>query len=222
MICDYRFATCDYLRLAICDLTASGNRVAATAAALAILASAIQAQESPGVPITFDLAGIYTDAFGGQGGGFQVTVSTPLPISLLGAHHTVGGQFWYSQTRIVGGSIDEARRQLTGLGGHLTAAWNLSNTVFPYVRLPVQGIRSEITGSTTGTQSTTIPIQNQAGTVTSFAFGIAGGAMVRLGRAMSVYGGFTTLAQRLYEVNHTPIWSLELGIGVAPGAFGKI
>ena len=197
------------------------SRTTTTAAALLLLATAVHGQESPGIPITFDLAGIYTDAFGGQGGGFQVTVSTPLPISLLGAHYTVGGQFWYSQTRIVGGSIDESRRQLTGIGGHLTAAWNVSNTVFPYVRLPVQGIRSEITGSTTTAQSTTIPIQNQAGTVTSFAFGIAGGAMVQLGRAMSVYGGFTTLAQRLYEVNHAPIWSLELGIGVAPGAFGK-
>ena len=199
----------------------STGRTLIGAAASLLLATGTHGQESPGIPITFDLAGIYTDAFGGQGGGFQVTVSTPLPISLLGARYTVGGQFWYSQTRIVGGSIDEARRQLTGIGGHLTAAWNVSNTVFPYVRLPVQGIRSEITGSTTGTQSTTIPIQNQAGTVTSFAFGIAGGAMVQLGRAMSVYGGFTTLAQRLYDVNHTPIWSLELGIGVAPGAFGK-
>jgi len=195
------------------------SRTTTTAAALLLLATAVHGQESPGIPITFDLAGIYTDAFGGQGGGFQITVSTPLPLSVLGAHYTVGGQFWYSQTRLVGGTIEEGRRQLTGLGGHLTAAWNISNTVFPYLRLPVQGIRSEVNGGATTGQS--IPIQNQAGTTSSFAFGIAGGAMVQLGRAFNVYGGFSTLAQRLYQVSHTPIWSLELGIGVAPGAFRK-
>jgi len=195
------------------------RRVVTAIATLVLMATAIQAQERPGSPVILDLAGIYTDAFGGTGGGFQVTVSTPLPISLLGARYTAGAQFWYSQTRLVGGTIEEGQRQLTGLGGHLTAAWNISNTVFPYLRLPVQGIRSEITGGATTGQS--IPIQNQAGTASSFAFGIAGGAMVQLGRAFNVYGGFSTLAQRLYEVYHTPILSLELGIGVAPGAFKR-
>ena len=200
-------------------LTQATGRITAATATLVLLATAIEAQERQGIPVTIDLAGIYTDAFGGTGGGFQVTVSTPLPLSVLGAQYTVGGQFWYSQTRLVGGTIEEGRRQLTGLGGHLTAAWNISNTVFPYLRLPVQGIRSEVNGGATTGQS--IPIQNQAGTTSSFAFGIAGGAMVQLGRAFNVYGGFSTLAQRLYQVSHTPIWSLELGIGVAPGAIGR-
>ncbi|UCD23436.1 MAG: hypothetical protein JSW51_10345 [Gemmatimonadota bacterium] len=197
----------------------SARRVTTIVVALLLVATTVRAQERPGIPITFDLAAIYTDAFGGAGGGFQITVSTPLPISLLGAHYTAGAQFWYSQTRIVGGSIEDSQRQLTGIGGHVTAAWNVSNTVFPYLRLPVQGVRSEIAGTQSAGQ--TIPVQNQAGTATSFAFGIAGGAMVQLGSAFSAYGGFSTLAQRLYDVNHTPIWSLELGIGVAPAAFRK-
>ncbi len=198
-----------------------GHTIRAVLAVL-LLATAAHGQERPGgIPITFDVAGIYTDAFGGRGGGFQITVSTPIPISFLGAHYTAGGQFWYSQTRTVGGSIDDSWRQLTGFGGHLTAAWSISNRVFPYLRLPVQALRSQITGNTTNGPVAMIPIENQVGTTSSLAFGIAGGAIVQLGRAMSMYCGFTSLSQRLYEVNHTPIWSLELGVGVAPGAFRR-
>ncbi len=196
-------------------------RTTAATLGLLVLAATARGQQTPGIPVTVDLAGIYTDAFDGRGGGFQVTVSTPLPIRLLGAHYAVGAQFWYSQTRIVGGSIEDSQRELTGFGGHFTASWNVANRLFPYVRVPVQGLRSQIDGSTTGGIPEPIPPQNQAGTARSFAIGIAGGATVQLGSAFGVYGGFSSLSQRLYEVSHAPIWSLELGIGVAPGAFGR-
>jgi len=201
-------------------LVRTGGLALTSAIGTLLLATAAHAQDGRGIPINIDLAGMYTDAFGGTGGGFQLTVSTRLPISLLGARYTAGGQLWYSQTRIVGGSVNDTRRQLTGVGGHLTATWNVANSVFPYLRIPVQGIRSEISGDSPA-GATTVPIENQAGTVTSFAFGIAGGASMQLGRSFNVFGGFTTLAQRLYEVNHTPIWSLELGVGVTPGAFRR-
>jgi hypothetical protein len=200
-------------------LIRSGGLTWAAIATL-LLATAAHAQERPRFPISIDVAGIYTGAFGGTGGGFQVTISTPLPIALLGASYTAGAQLWYSQTRLAGGSVDDTRRKLTAVGGHLTAMWNVGNSVFPYLRVPVQGIRSDISGDAAYVGAAgSIPVENQAGVTTSFALGIAGGASVRLARYINVYGGFTTLAQRLYEVNHTPIWSLELGVGVSPGVF---
>ena len=183
--------------------------------ALLLLApsAALSQQAEPRIPVTADVAGMYTGAFGGQGGGIQFTVSTPLPISALSASYTLGGQFWYSQPSITGGI---GRRQLFGFGGIVTATWNVADKFFPYVGVPIQGIHSAVPETSISTLPGIAP-ENQAGGANSFSVGIAGGVTVPISRQLSVFAGATTHSQRLYDVNYTPIWSVEFGISVAPG-----
>lgn len=162
---------------------------------------------------------IYTGAFGGTGGGFQFSASMPVPISMLGAQYTTGIQFWYSQPSISGLSITGTQRQLYGYGGYLMATWNIADRAYPYLRLPLQGITSKVPVPTApiGT-SPELPAENTPGTTSSLAIGIGAGLTVPVGGTFSVFGGVTTLASRLYQTNYEPIWSLELGVILSPGA----
>lgn len=162
-------------------------------------------------------AGLYTGAFGGSGPGFQFSLAVPVPFSYLGAEYAAGVQFWYSQPSLSGITIGTTR-QLFGYGGFLAATWSISHRVFPYVRIPVQGVTSNVPATSFAGSSASLPPQNQPGTASSFAIGIGGGITVAVGNAFSVYGGATTLANRLYANNSQPIWSLELGIILSPGA----
>ncbi len=166
-------------------------------------------------------AGLYTGAFGGTGPGFQISMAVPVPISFLGAEYAAGVQFWYSQPSLSGFTVGTTERQLFGYGGFLAATWSISDRVFPYVRIPVQGVTSKVAAPSVAFDagsSVSLPIQNQPGTASSFAIGIGGGVTVAVGNAFSVYGGATTLANRLYADGSQPIWSLELGIILSPGA----
>ena len=166
-------------------------------------------------------AGLYTGAFGGTGPGFQFSMAVPVPFSLFGAEYAAGIQFWYSQPLLSGIPVGTTRRQLFGYGGFLTATWSISNRVFPYVKIPVQGLTSKVPAppvTFSSGDTTTLPPQNQPGTASSFAIGIGGGVTVALGDSFSMYGGATTLANRLYANSNQPIWSLELGIILSPGA----
>ncbi len=163
-------------------------------------------------------AGLYTGAFGGTGPGFQFSMAVPVPFSFLGAEYAAGVQFWYSQPSLSGIAIGAAQRQLFGYGGFLAATWSISDRVFPYVRIPVQGVTSKVPTTGSAASSVALPPQNQPGTASSFAVGIGGGVTVTVGDAFSVYGGATTLANRLYANNNQPIWSMELGFILSPGA----
>lgn len=162
-------------------------------------------------------AGLYTGAFGGTGPGFQFSLAVPVPFSFLGAEYAAGVQFWYSQPSLSGITIGVAQRQLFGYGGFLAATWSISDRVFPFVRIPVQGVTSRVASTGFAGSSVSLPPQNQPGTASSFAIGIGGGVTVKVGDAFSLYGGATTLANRLYANNSQPIWSLELGIVLSPG-----
>jgi len=197
------------------------NRIAfACLLASAAFAAEAEAQSGSrgGSILRLDGAGLYTGAFGGTGPGLQISLAVPVPFSFLGAEYAAGVQFWYSQPSISGIAIGTTQRQLFGYGGFLTATWSISDRVFPYVRIPVQGVTSKVPATGFAGSSVSLPPQNQPGTASSFAIGIGGGITVTVGNAFSVYGGATTLANRLYANNSQPIWSLELGIILSPGA----
>ena len=160
---------------------------------------------------------IYTGAFGGTGGGFQFSASVPIPVSALGAQYTAGIQFSYSQPSRSGITVVGAQRQLYGYGGYAMATWSLGGHVFPYVRIPVQGITSVVPTPTVGVTGAPPQAENTPGPASSLAIGIGGGLTVPVGGAFSVYGGATTLAHRLYSSGFQPIWSLEFGIILSPG-----
>ncbi len=202
-------------------LRTSFGACAFACAATVLLVATASAQRQPRIPIGIDAAFMRTTALGGAGFGYQVTVSTALPISLLGARYTAGAQFWQSRPQIAGNTIGKPKRELTAVGAHVTAAWNVANRVFPYVRLPVQGIYCEVLEDpfTPGgvDRRIEVPLENEVGETTSIAFGIAGGTSVRLARSFGLFVGATALTNHLYQTNRTPIWSLELGVNLSAG-----
>ena len=119
---------------------------------------------------------IYTGAFGGTGGGFQFSASVPIPVSALGAQYTAGIQFSYSQPSMSGITFVGAQRQLYGYGGYAMATWSLGGHVFPYVRIPVQGITSVVPTPAVGVTGTPPQAENTPGTASSLAIGIGGGS----------------------------------------------
>ncbi len=190
-------------------------------AILALVASPLHAQRrssrSSGFPLQLNLTGMYLGAFGGQGAGFQFSAALPIPIDVLGASYHVGANVWYSQPSLSEISLTQ-QRQLLGVGADVTATWSVSDRFFPYLRVPVQVLHSEV--PPLGINTAGLPVQNQPGGATSFAVGIGGGASVALGRGISIFAGATTLSHRLYSTNNTPIWSVELGLRLAPDEFG--
>jgi hypothetical protein len=209
--------------MSICTRGLALRRIAfACLFASAVFATEAEAQRGNrgGSLLRLNGAGLYTGAFGGTGPGFQISMAVPVPFSFLGAEYAAGVQFWYSQPSLSGITIGTTERQLFGYGGFLAATWSISDRVFPYVRIPVQGVTSKVPVPSAGfaSSSVSLPPQNQPGTASSFAIGIGGGVTVTVGNAFGVYGGATTLANRLYANNSQPIWSLELGIILSPGA----
>lgn len=194
---------------------------AVTCAITLSLATGVDGQRQPRIPISLDAAFIRTAVFGGWGNGYQVTLSTVLPIALLGARYTVGAQFWHSRPSIVGNTIGQPRRDLTALGAHVTATWDIANRVFPYLRIPAQGIRSEVLEDpfSPGVPEppAEIPIENRVGETTSFALGIGGGTSVQLARSFGLFAGATVMTNHLYQTSRTPIWSIELGVNLSAG-----
>ncbi len=188
--------------------------------AFAVFATEADAQRGTreGNLLRLNGAGLYMGAFGGTGPGFQFSLAVPVPFSFLGAEYAAGVQFWYSQPSLSGITIGTTQRQLFGYGGFLTATWSISDRVFPYVRVPIQGVTSKVPSTGFAGSSAALPPQNQPGTASSLAVGIGGGVTVTVRNVFSIYGGATTLANRLYANNSQPIWSLELGIIFSPGA----
>jgi len=184
-------------------------------------ASQIQAQAS-----VYELqAGLgYSRLFDAGGISFAAAVDRSLSPATAGVLHGLGGTFWYTRTGIASRPDDPESRTTVGLGARYRLVLPGSQSVRPFLAVPVQALYSQIpdraglVSASLAVQSVPeadsyVPAEDVVGGNLGWGAGLELGLRIQVGDRLSGQTSVQGLYQDIYEdSSRHGAWSWHAGI----------